>query len=516
MAPGSGRRSVSTALDFDVIVIGSGFGGAISADLLSGQGHKVLVLERGPWRDTLPVRSMGIEDRAALPLGGRVFTHSLRSVRIGRFRLPLNRKGLFEVQSFKGLHVASASSVGGATIAWGALVDRPADPAFWQDRHPDLDAASVEQHYGKVIADLEAVELTPDTPIPMSIWDQLPGGGNGACVAAQEQPRLAMKFAASLDQAGTSSTDAHGIERQSCTFDGDGFLGSAGGAKASVDFIYLARAIRQGAKVQALCEVSAIVPIRIGDSPAYEVRFKNLRTGKSEICKARRVVLAAGTLNSVSLLARSSAASGGLAEMPALGQGFGANGDLLGLWTRDEDAPSGLVAPPFIGNVSAPEQGDAALGIASLAWLKDLPVLRHLHKALSRRFLVVGMGADSGSGRIGFKNGRLTVDYNAARESVYSRIRGSFARLGKETGSKVWLIGKPLTVHPWGGARIGPDPQQGVIDHRGEVYGNPGLYVADGSALPAAPGRPPALAIAAWAHHVAGQVAGSLRTQTAD
>ena len=76
-----------------------------------------------------------------------------------------------------------------------------------------------------------------------------------------------------------------------------------------------------------------------------------------------------------------------------------------------------------------------------------------------------------------------------------------------ETGRKTWAIGKPLTLHPWGGACVGADPAHGVVDHRGEVYGNPGLFITDGSALPAAPGGPPSLTIAAWAHYVADQMA---------
>jgi cholesterol oxidase len=58
-----------------------------------------------------------------------------------------------------------------------------------------------------------------------------------------------------------------------------------------------------------------------------------------------------------------------------------------------------------------------------------------------------------------------------------------------------------------GGARLGANAQQGVVDHRGEVHGNRGLYIADASVLPAAPGGPPAVAIAAWAHHVADGIA---------
>jgi cholesterol oxidase len=52
------------------------------------------------------------------------------------------------------------------------------------------------------------------------------------------------------------------------------------------------------------------------------------------------------------------------------------------------------------------------------------------------------------------------------------------------------------------GARVGDDPQRSVVNSRGQVHGHPGLFISDGSALPAAPGTPPSMTIAAWAGHV--------------
>ena len=121
--------------------------------------------------------------------------------------------------------------------------------------------------------------------------------------------------------------------------------------------------------------------------------------------------------------------------------------------------------------------------------------------------LVFAMGADSGNASVHCIRGRVEINYDGAKEPIFDQIADGFDALTADLGVRVSARRKPVTVHAWGGACLGPDPDHGVVNHHGEVYGNPGLFIADAAALPAAVGAPPSLAIAAWAHHVADRLA---------
>ena len=150
----------------DVVIIGSGFGGSISANRLASAGLKVLVLERGPWRDSLPVRSMGIARRAPFPYGMKAVTHLLRTVHFGGRRLTLNKSGLFEVFSYPGLRVLVVSAVGGGSHGWFGMLVEPQDPDYWKERHPDLNPSQVEKYYDKIVADMGGVRLCREHWLP--------------------------------------------------------------------------------------------------------------------------------------------------------------------------------------------------------------------------------------------------------------------------------------------------------------------------------------------------------------
>ena len=500
--------------EVDVVIIGSGFGGSITANRLAQAGKRVLVLERGPWRDSLPVRSMGVQRRAPFPYGWKAFSHFLRSVQFARRGLNLNKSGMFEFFSYPGVSVLAASGVGGGSMAYGGLLAPPRDPQYWRGRHPQLDPSQVEAYYSKILDDMGAVPFTPAHCVPQSVWTQFEGSGARRCRPAEVQPHMAMLLPPSSQEAGRPAPPVAGIERLYCGFDGDSFLGSRGGAKASVDFVYLAPVLDKGATVRDLCEVSEIQRGGAPDGGGYTVHFKDLATGKKQTARAAQVIVAAGTMNTLLLLFSSCGKAGGLAPMPALGRTFGANGDLMGALGPGGEDTSSFRSTPSLGAFTVEGHGGPDFGLGGFPGVDTLPLPGLLKRKLKQFLFMYGIGVDSGRASVGFRNGRLHVEYDQRQEPVYEDIRAAFGVLKAETGRAVWLLGKPLTVHQWGGACVGPNAEQGVVDHRGEVYGNPGLYVADGAALPAAPGGPPSLAISAWAHHVANGIANAGKLAT--
>jgi cholesterol oxidase len=489
--------------DADVIVIGSGFGGSISANRLASAGLKVLVLEHGPWRDSLPVRSMGIEKRAPFPYGMKAVTHLFRTVHLGTRSLTLNRSGMFEMFSYPGLGVLAVSAVGGGSHGWAGMLAPPQDPAYWRERHPDLSPAEIEKYYDKVLADMEAVPLTQRHWVPQSVWTHLAAFPNGKCRPADPQPHMAIKVPYSENEVGQVTENSGGVKRQTCAFDGDSFLGSRGGAKASVDFIYLAPVLKANATVRDMCEVTKIIPDPSMLPEGYAVHFSSFHGGQREVVRSKRIILAAGTMNTLRLLFVSSSEPGGLNTMPSLGRTFGGNGDLFGAWFKDSAQPSTFESAPILGRFKVDGRDTPFVGMGGMPGIDTLPLPFFAKKKLGKTVPLIGMGADSGKASVKYEKEAVLVDYDQTQQPIFEEIREAMRALGSQSSLKTWSIKKPITIHAWGGACLGPSADRGVVDRNGEVYGNPGLFVADAAALPAAAGTPPSLTIAAWAHHVA-------------
>ncbi|MGR8919881.1 MAG: GMC family oxidoreductase N-terminal domain-containing protein, partial [Gammaproteobacteria bacterium] len=315
------------------IVIGSGFGGAAAATRLAEAGWQVTLLERGPWRDSVPVRSMGIERRSPFPQGRRLWRYLLRNVGGGLLPgrgLRLNPRGMFEIHFSRGLRIVCSAGVGGGSHAYAGLNVRPPDPAWWDDVDPALSSARMEAHYEHVLGRMGSRQPMADDRLPNTLEERF--RDSAAIAAGGVDYELGMGFLfPETPGAPRKVVDEHGVERFEARPGEDGNLGSEGGGKTTLDFAFLAPAMRAGLTVRDQCEVKAIS--REGDG--YSVAFVDHHDGATGTISAPRVIVAAGTLNTLRLLLHSEKA-GGLAPMPRLGEGFGGNGDFFGYWKLDD------------------------------------------------------------------------------------------------------------------------------------------------------------------------------------
>ena len=202
------------------------------------------------------------KDARRSPTGRRPFRILLRTVHFGGRGVTLNKFGHFEAFLYPGIRVFVNSAVGGGSHGWFGMLMKPQDSAYWSERHPGLNPSQVEKYYDKIVADMGGVRLCREHFLPHSVWEQLPDTADGKCRPTDVQPHAAIKLPSSESEVGQVIEGDGGIRRQTCAFDGDGFLGSRGGAKASVDFIYLAPALNNGATVRDMCEATKYPPRR--------------------------------------------------------------------------------------------------------------------------------------------------------------------------------------------------------------------------------------------------------------
>ncbi|HRP87774.1 MAG TPA: GMC oxidoreductase [Gammaproteobacteria bacterium] len=492
----------------EVLIIGSGFGGSIAAARLAEAGVDVTLLERGPWRDTLPVQSMGIPNRIPYPAGARLLTRGLKRVNarlLPRNGLSQSRYGLFELFSAGDVSVLCSSGVGGGSHVYTALNDRPRVERYWDGRHPEVSDAAMAPHYERVMAEMGGRPPRLEDAIPNLTAQRYRDSSLFRAEDTLQRPAHAVQFP---ETPGTSREIdwGEGIRRREADWKDGGVLGSRFGTKTTLDFAFLAPAMRRGLRVLDLHEAVSVHLCRQTHAARYCVQTRNLYTGRIEPFYAEHVMLAAGTMNTLRLLLVSRDEARGLDGMPVLGRRFGTNGDCVGWWALDDaeaDFSRGLPSHGTIAPRDGARADDPLLIEIGLIGLDRLPMPEALRRKLRRGVMVVSMGADQADGRVSLQRGRLRVRYDRDASPVYGRAEAIFRGLAEASGKKLRVRRRPFTVHPLGGAVLGASGTEGVTDAGGEVHGHPGLFVLDAAALPAAPGGPPSMTIAAWSSWVA-------------
>ncbi|MDQ6775716.1 MAG: GMC family oxidoreductase [Actinomycetota bacterium] len=517
---------------YDVVIIGSGFGGSITACRLAQAGRSVCVLERGRrWSNVdFPRSPSQIADQAFWDPDSRHF-------------------GLLEYRVFPRMHVIQGSGVGGGSLHYFNVHLRPPASIFDDIRWPaSIDLETLDPYYSLACDMLDAAPLTP--PAGRSLPTRTTAFLE-ACGRAERDAEL-VPIAV---YAGTGRQNPHGaVPQQPCDYSGNCMVGCATHAKNTLDLNYLALAEKHGAEVYPLHRVHRVAPVSHGTG--YRVSYERLDPAAvtsapfASVC-ADTVIVAAGTLGTAELLLRCRDRVGSLPDLsPALGRGFSANGDLLlagTLTDGDIDAgpgPSITAGADFatqsqqlyVEDLGLPDplfwfiEGmlagavlptniprlvtlllDGGLGIPGATARLTKERERLLGGGRTRGFLpYLGMCEDAADGEFALdRSGALDLRWNpdASRESFLELEEAmrelSVALDGEYVPSPLWLAGDLLTAHPLGGCAMSDDRRDGAVDDTGQVHGYPGLFVVDGSTIPTALSRNPTATISALAERAA-------------
>lgn len=480
------------------VVIGSGFAGAVTSARLVDAGFNVTLLERGPWRDTPMVREMGIQRYSPFPVGWQFITHLLN--RINTTALPsggitLNRRGVYEIHVGEKLDVVCSNQVGGGSHVYGGLNMRPDREDYWDGHHPGLTSSSMETHYDYAFKAMGSTVPKIEDGYPNMFASRMAASGH--FVTDQRSQDLAMGLA--LPGKGDTTV-----------LSSSGLLGSAGGIKATVDTVFLRHALRKGLTVRDLCGVTSISREDSSDGTHYRVQYTDHVTNRRmDIC-ASTLILAAGTLNTLKLLLHSRDAVGGLRGMTSLGDHFSGNGDYAAYWRHNDSGSDLSEGLPTRGRVllAEPHRWTSPnpwplIVEGGLPYSGQLPWLPFLGRIVKQGTLLAGMGDDKMIGRVSYQRKALQIEYEPQKVAILDDIRRACDLVAELSGRSVTHFPRALSMHPIGGARVASSPKLGVIDANGQVFGHPGMFIADGAAMPSALGVAPSMSIAAWASHVA-------------
>jgi cholesterol oxidase len=516
--------------DFDWLVIGSGFGGSVSALRLAEKGHSVGVLECG--------RRFADDE----------FPKNTADVKRYFWNPRLGMKGIFRLTNFKDVAVVSGCGVGGGSLGYACTLYVPPSQFFEDRQWAEMEAweAELAPHYAEAQRMLGVVENPHEDPADQLLREL--GEELGVGETYKRTP-VGIYFGERGKTVADPFFDGEGPERTGCRLCARCMVGCVHGAKNTLVKNYLYLAEKRGAQVMPERTVIDVRPINGTDgADGYEV--ESVRSGawlrkERRVQRARGVVVAAGPLGTNRLLQKCRL-EGSLPRISSrIGELVRTNSESILTVTVPEDYPDELIERVAITSSIYPDPnthietvtygddgdsmrllytlltGDGTRVTRPLKLLMQL--IRHpdrLAKVLfakhwSRRTIIILVmqtldNAIALRPRKGpFGSFWLQTEQDPERPNptfipVANKAAEWFAkRTGGIAQSSLTeaLFNIPSTAHILGGAVIAPDATQGVVDADQRVFGYENLLVCDGSAIPANVGVNPSLTITALAEH---------------
>ncbi|HSJ21506.1 MAG TPA: GMC family oxidoreductase [Nocardioidaceae bacterium] len=521
---------MTTEFDYDVIVIGSGFGGSVSALRLTEKGYRVGVLEAGA----------RFEDKDFAPTSFDVQKYL--------FRPEVGCYGIQRIDALKDALILSGAGVGGGSLVYANTLYEPL-PAFYKDpQWRDItdwkeELAPFYDQAKRMLGVVENPLRTPSDEVMEKVANDMGVGDTfhptpvGVFFGGPEQPK------------GERVADPYfggaGPDRNTCLGCGECMTGCRHNAKNTLVKNYLYLAEKLGARVHELTTVENVRPLD-GGGYAVDVRFTKAKVRRKAVRRtltAEQVVFSASALGTQRLLFRMRDEG----HLPQLSKRLGylsrTNSEsILGAIAPDTkvDYSQGVAItssfhPDEDTHIEPVRYGKGSNVMSLLQtvltdhhvphyprwkiWLKE--VWQHKHKVLDlydlrhwseRTVIALVMQSIDNSITTFSKRSRLTGRWHLSSRQGHGApnptwipvgnkvVRDMAAILGGMPGGSIGEpFNRPLTAHFIGGCTIGESPETGVLDPYQRVFNYPGLHVVDGSAISANLGVNPSLTITAQA-----------------
>ena len=478
---------------YDVVVIGSGFGGAVTACRLSQAGRSVCILERGRrWRKEEFPRTTGQAAKA--------------------FWDPKRNYGFLEYRAFKRIDVIQGCGVGGGSLHYFNVQFLPPREIFEKNAWPKNLTYDILYPYFDLVRDmLDAAPLTPP-----------PGRGlplrTEAFFAAARRAGKTPELVNIAVYTGPDRNNPHGdVPQSACVYSGNCMLGCHVHAKNTLDLNYIPLAEKHGAHVLPLHQVDKIVPEPDGRYRVHFRRFEESQPGRWEqgSVVSRQVIISAGSLGSSELLLQCRDVHKTLPGLSrALGTRFSGNGDFILAGTLDANCEVDPGCGPSItafADFSTPRNRITIedLGFPDpMFWFLEgaMPTENRLRNLVlflktyllrslgiggkssrvsdgieamlaggrTTRFLpYLGMGSDASDGRLRLRDGAIDIEWSLrSSRRLFQEIEQAMKELshglqGRYVTSLLWRwpMRKLLTAHPLGGCIMGDSIDAGVVNH---------------------------------------------------